>query len=255
MTARKRPPSVEPWYASWFDEDYQRVYRHRDVASAEAEVEFAIRALQLEADDRILDLCAGDGRHLVHLLRRGFRRVVGSDLSPAQLHVARGRLREIVSAPALVRADMRATVVAGMDAVLNFFTSFGYFEREAEDARVLVAIHDALRPGGRLLLDLANKPQVLATYHARSERVVDGEPVVEHRYFDPHTQRMEKTIAILREEGDVVRRESVRLYDRTELERMLADAGLTVDRVYGEFDGRPWGEETPRMIVTGTRPV
>ena len=67
------------------------------------------------------------------------------------------------------------TVEAGsFDWVLNFFTSFGYFERERENFRVLEEIVRILAPGGRFLIDLMNLDSTLA--HLREyERREEGE--------------------------------------------------------------------------------
>ena len=42
------------------------------------------------------------------------------------------------------------------DLVFNFFTSFGYFETARENDNALRTLKNALRPGGRLVLDYLN---------------------------------------------------------------------------------------------------
>ena len=55
-----------------------------------------------------------------------------------------------------VRGDMRTLRYEHeFDAVLNWFTSFGYFDSQTNDA-VLAGFARALRPGGRLLLEMHN---------------------------------------------------------------------------------------------------
>src|SRR5215470_10331744 len=43
------------------------------------EVDLLIRTVGLERNDRILDLCCGQGRHSLELARRGFPHVTGLD--------------------------------------------------------------------------------------------------------------------------------------------------------------------------------
>ena len=89
--------------------------------------------------------------------RRAFEaagaRCVGLDLSAALLRVARG----VTGAP-LVRADMRALPVrpASMDLTVNLFTSFGYFERDAEHAAALGEMVATVRPRGWFVIDFLN---------------------------------------------------------------------------------------------------
>ena len=53
-----------------------------------------------------------------------------------------------------VHADMRELDERDRyDAVVNLFTAFGYFEEEADDARVLGNVARALKPGGAFLID------------------------------------------------------------------------------------------------------
>lgn len=242
-----------PWYASWFDEDYQTVYAHRDMASAEGEAAFAVRALALRPSERILDLCAGDGRHLVHLLRWGYRRAFGSDLSSAQLRAARQRCLAYVCSPPLVRADMRSVIAAELDAVLSFFTSFGYFESDDENTAVLHAVAAMLRVGGRFFVDLPNRDFLLAHLAPRSERTVGGWTVLEERRYISATRRVEKTITVCKPEGRLARRESVRLYSRQEFAALLDAAGMTCREVFGDFSGLPYGADSERMIIIAVR--
>ncbi|MBP9891889.1 MAG: class I SAM-dependent methyltransferase, partial [Planctomycetes bacterium] len=45
------------------------------------EVDLLIKATGLEPNDKILDLCCGQGRHSLELARRGYRHVTGVDRS------------------------------------------------------------------------------------------------------------------------------------------------------------------------------
>ena len=61
-----------------------------------------------------------------------------------------------------VQGDLRELPFDGrFDAVLNWFTSFGYFDDEG-NRRVLEGFHRALRPGGTLLLEQASRGFSLA---------------------------------------------------------------------------------------------
>ena len=44
-------------------------------------------------------------------------------------------------------------------------------------------------------------------------------------------------------------REDVRLYEPEEVRELLAGVGLEVEGTDGEFDGRPFDEDSPRQIV------
>ena len=131
------------------------------------------------------------------------------------------------------------------------FTSFGYFEDEAENQRVLDGVARALRPGGRFFVDTLNRDGLMRRFQERDWRQLpDGSFSLEHRRFDVHTGRSEADWYFIGANGD--RRHqfhSVRLYTLQELASMLGRAGLRVRRAWGNFDGSELSMHSPRMIV------
>lgn len=239
------------WYATAFGPLYPVLYAHRDAASARREAAFAAECLQLDTPHRVLDLCCGNGRHLVHLSART-PHAVGIDFSPQLLTIARRTLPRSVP---LLRADMRALPFqAAFDAVFSFFTSFGYFVDEAENAAAARALANALKPGGRFFLDHLNATHVTKTLVPRSGRDQGEYHIAEERWIDPVARRVNKRTSVTRR-GEPIGEttESVRMYAEEELTAILRDAGLEIDTVFGDYDGEPPDAERPRMILTGHR--
>jgi SAM-dependent methyltransferase len=135
-----------------FGEDYD--YFMADVLGPErsdADADVIARLLALEPGMRILDVPCGDGRIGGRLAQRGGA-VTGIDREKRFLARARSQYREAT----FELGDMRALGYAGeFDAVVNWFTSFGYFDSATNDA-VLAGFARALRPGGQLVLELHN---------------------------------------------------------------------------------------------------
>ena len=102
----------------------------------------------VDAGASILDLCCGVGRHAVELARLGYR-VTGVDRTSGYLDEARERAKDAGVEVELVEEDMRSFRREGaFDAVLNLFTSFGYFEDRDDDRKVVRNIHSSLKEGG-----------------------------------------------------------------------------------------------------------
>jgi SAM-dependent methyltransferase len=241
----------EPWYTTAFDSLYPVLYAHRSVEAARREAAFALEQLHLRPGACLLDLCCGAGRHLVHLMQ-SHACLSGLDFSRDLLRIARAQLPPGVR---LVRGDMRALPYAeAFDGIVNFFTSYGYFEADEENQRVLKNIAAALRPGGRFFMDYLNPDNVRETLVPESERELAGFRVVEKRWIDPQTERVNKITRVYRDDAlHTETSESVRLYSFADMLCALRATGLNVSAVHGDFDGRPFSREAPRMLLTAER--
>ena len=240
------------WFERWFGEDYLLVYGHRDLVEAAAESAAACRALGLATGDLVLDLCCGSGRHDPALASRGCR-VVGIDYSLPLLRQAAALTAKSDPRPRYLRGDVRVLPFPEntFDAVLNMFTSFGYFT-DAENEALLGAIARILKPGGQFLIDYLNPPQVAATLSPLTERDWDTMRIREERSIDRKTCRVEKTITLSDGVSTRVFHESVRLYTEPEMRAMIARAGLEITRIAGSTAlDREYREDSERMVILG----
>ena len=190
----------------------------------------------------MLDLGCGAGRHLRVLGAEGFR-AFGCDLSRDLLGEAVRR-----GTGGLVGGDMRRLPFRSgrFDAVLCFFTSFGYFGKAEEEQSAT----KRRASNGGLLLDLMDAASVRRDLVPVSERAGPGFRVVEERGLSADGSRVEERVTL---HGDGATRswtESVRLYDPDEVEAMAADARLAPARRLGGFGPEPWRSgATPRCVL------
>ncbi len=244
------------WYREFFDDWYLRLYHELEhPEKVRKEVDFIVCALALPSKASVLDLCCGQGRHSLEMARRGYS-VTGVDLSEALLYAARQRAQQEGLSVNFIQSDMREIAFAdAFDAVINMFTSFGYLESETEDEKVLRRVAQALRQGGRFLLDVMNRDRLVRSFQAREWHAVDeGWLVLEERTFDPLSGRVETLwVAVTRDGVRYERRSSIRLYTASELRFMLERVGLKVTQLFGDYDGNPYGFDSQRLIVTAVK--
>jgi SAM-dependent methyltransferase len=223
------------WYEEFFDERYLRFYpvlRRHPVAPEEAAL--VLRMLGLEPGQRLLDLGCGTGRHSVALAQLGLE-VVGLDLSEALLARARASAAEAGVEVTWLRRDMRdLDDLDPFDACVSLYTAFGFFGDE-EDQEVLRQVAAALRPGGRLLLDLTNHLGYLRRFPAEVWRETDEAVTRERNRYDAlGGVLITARTAFLKQGGAVELPESrVRAYLPHEVQAMLRRAGFALERLLG----------------------
>lgn len=235
-----------------FDEDY--LYFYAELLTDErsdAEADVIWRAGDVRDGDAVLDLACGHGRIANRLAARGAR-VVGVDATPLFLERARNDAQARGVSVDYRQGDMRELSYENeFDVVVFWFTAFGYFGDDI-DRDVLRRICRALRPGGRLLMELNHGPVLMRGYlPAITMRRGDDVCVDEHS-FDPVTARIHTARTVVRDGRSRSFRFSVRLFAFPELRDWLLAAGFTrVDAFSG--DGQTLDENSRRMVVRATR--
>ncbi|MNY09302.1 dTDP-3-amino-3,4,6-trideoxy-alpha-D-glucopyranose [compost metagenome] len=237
------------WYQESFGNDYLLVYKHRDMQGAYHEVKKMVNWLELEQGARLLDLCCGMGRHSMALEEFGFE-VTGVDLSKVLLQEAikQGSDGHVT----WINGDMRDVPLSEpFDAIVNLFTSFGYFDEDEQNEQVLHEIYRLLKKKGRFIIDFLNPVYVKAHLVPQSERTEGDLTIRETRAIEDGCVR--KRIVISQKgEPDRHYLEQVKLYERPKFEAMLQKAGLRIDHVYGDYEGQTYSPETSsRMIFVG----
>ena len=238
------------WFRDWFGETYLSLYPHRNEAEADAGIRLFRREAAPEPGGRVLDLACGYGRHLERLRSAGYRST-GLDLSARLLRDAANRPGV---AGSLVRGDMRFLPFrdGAFDALVNFFTSFGYFASEEEDDLVVREMRRVLRAEGAFLLDYMNAPWVIANLEPETDVEAGGRRVRQQRWIEDG--RVIKRIEIFPTgEGGVpqVFHERVRLYGPDELGELLARHDLEVRARFGDYEGTPFDPKSPRLLLAG----
>lgn len=239
------PPEV-------FGEDYLYFYEDLlddELSSAQAELIWA--TLRLSDGDEVLDVPCGHGRIANRLAERGAR-VTGVDADVFFLARAREDAAERGVGVDYIHADMRELPWnERFDAVVNWFTSFGYFD-DAGNRAWLESVRRTLKPGGRLAIDVHSRDVFMRNRGAADVFEREGDLVVDRHRFDVESGREETERWIVRD-GKVRKTEySVRFYTFTELRSLLLDAGFSSVEGFGH-DGQPLTLDSRRMIVVATR--
>jgi len=239
----KRPERRE-----WFETFDERLWLRSD-ESGEEEARFIRDALKLRRGAAVLDAPCGAGRVAVHLARFGCR-VTGVDLRELFIRRARARFRRERLRGSFFAQDLRHLAFdRRFAAICNWGGSFGYFSDE-ENLDLVRRYARALRPGGRLIIDLLNREHLLRHF---ARRLAHGRLTLFNRW-DAARQRVHSTWVLRQDGRSRSSRLSMRFYTPRQMRDMLESAGFKVETLYGAA-GRRWSRASRRMIAVARRVV
>jgi SAM-dependent methyltransferase len=148
-----------------------------------------------------------------------------------------------------IQGDMRQIEFEDQfERAVMMFNSFGYFSDE-ENLDVLRRIARALVPGGWLGLDIGSRDGLMADFHPHYVSEKEDSLMINRFSFNVMTGRLHNDRIIIRDGVRKDRPFSIRLYSVSELRGLLAQAGLELDQVYGEWDARPFEFESGSMVA------
>jgi SAM-dependent methyltransferase len=244
------------WYE---DEDFWRemypyMFPAEKFGAAEEQISQILSLTGMEKG-AVLDLCCGPGRHALEFSRRGYR-VTGVDGIKFLLDRAKERAAESGEQVEWIHKDMREFAKPNaFDLAVNLWTSFGFFENETDDLRVLSNIFESLRPGGLFVIDLLGK-EIMARLPSltRSTEYPDGSLLVERRKICDGWSRVANEWILIKEAGARRFYFELTTYSGRELRERLFAAGFADVKLFGDLAGRPYDWEATRLIAMATRP-
>jgi ubiquinone/menaquinone biosynthesis C-methylase UbiE len=239
------------WWESYFDDRYLSEYSPLfSLESDRREVARLVDLLSLPLGAKVLDIPCGQGRHSHLLAEAGFE-VTGLDYSNYLLK--RARERGTGSRLRYVKGDMRrlpARWTGRFDAVVNLFTSFGFFQDPADDLRTISEFARVLRPGGILIWHGASRDGIMSGFLDRDWwRASDGTMVAHERTFDPLSGVLTIRVDWSDQTSSGERDHRIRLYTASYLTELLADVGLVTTEAYDSWSEEPLTRASSEMLL------
>lgn len=257
------PDIQESVKTSWCEDFFDDLFAEHCLATRTPDelagiVSFLKEKLQLHTGDMIFDQCCGIGTLSLEMAKRGYR-TYGVDLIPSYITTARTAALQTQSACHFATGDAGIyTPPYPCVAAINWWTSFGYFEDDRENLRMLAAARRSLMAGRRFALDYMNTPERLAQFKGHDstfwrvekpgcvvacETRIEGRMLVKDwRYEGADGKRVVK-------KGG-----GVKLYTQQDLTRLFKQAGFTGIRFYGSVKGEALSDTSPRCIVIAQNP-
>lgn len=225
---------------------------------SETEARFIRRVLRLRKGQRVLDVPCGAGRTSLGLAKLGLD-VTGVELRAMFVNRAKRRFRQEGLSGTFLAGDMRELDYDGeFHAVVNWFGSFGYFD-DATNLDVLRRFARAVRPGGRILIQQANRERIrrhlckeMHTTLGKTGRRGRGNVIIRNDW-NPKLERIEGTWTL---EVDGKREShwmSMRWYTPGQFKTLFKRVGLEMEMLYGSMLGEPYAPASPAIVVVGRK--
>ncbi|WP_010136408.1 class I SAM-dependent methyltransferase [Ochrovirga pacifica] len=232
------------WFSEWFNTHYYHIlYKNRNQQEARDFIENLVAFLKIPKSKTLLDLACGKGRHSIFLNSLGYK-VIGADLSKNSIEYANQFANKDLS---FVVQDMREPFLFSVDAVFNMFTSFGYFDDDAEDIKVLQNIANSLPDDGIAVIDYMNVNKVI-------ENLVSNE-VVTRDELQFHIRRKVKQGFIIKEidltdQGEEYHfMERVKAINLEKFTKYCQQANLTIQHTFGNYQLDPFNLQTSDRLI------
>ncbi len=246
---------VKPWHED--DSFWQTwgpfMFGAQRIADAVEEVTKIAKLLNIQPGASILDLGCGIGRISLEFARRGFR-VTGVDRTIRYLEQARQQAEKENLNVEFIHSDMRAFMRPdAFDSVVSMYTTFGYFENQADDRRVVNNIYISLKPAGTVLIDIHGKETLAKIFQERQWSEREGAILLQEHKVIQNWSWMQTRWILLKGNDRIESNFSHRLYSGTEMAALLTGCGFSRADIYGSFDGIPYDHLARRLVAVGRK--
>lgn len=234
------------WFERWFNTPYYHLlYNNRTHTEADLFIAKLIQYLNLEQKSKVWDLACGKGRHSIALNKLGYN-VIGTDLSEESINEAAKLENESLQ---FYKLDMRSPFrINYFDAVLNLFTSFGYFNDEKDDVKVFKSVSNSLKPNGIFVFDYLNRDWVVDNLQTQHEIVKNDVKFIINKEIQ--NDRVIKHIQVIDAGVTSNYSECVKLYTLDEIIKISEKANLVKENVFGDYELGSYSDKSSRMIIT-----
>ena len=210
-----------------------------DLAITSQEIDLFLNILKLSPEDKILDLCCGQGRHSLELGRRNFKNVEGLDRSHYLIQKAKAQEKKEDVNIRFKEGDARKIPYGSdcFDTVMILGNSFGYFETIQDDLRVLKEVFKILKPWGKLLIQITDGEYLSKNFQSRSWEWIDKKHFVcRERSLSLDKQRLISREIINHIEKGMIADQfyAERLYSQESLTHLLETAGFSDINFHGQ---------------------
>ena len=208
--------------------------------------------LDLKKDMFILDAPCGYGRHSLQLINDDYENIYGIDLNEKYIEGIKKNVRQdnnfkVCELNAIDFPDNY------FDVVINMFYSFGFYEKDEDNMRVLKEIYRVLKPSGKFLMHTdVNIPYIKKhPEYLMSNRILPNNKKLNiYEIYNEETKRIDGYWEILTKSNIEKNYYSMRVYNKKEFLENCKSVGFKNMKYYSDFNKNlQYSEDKPEMII------
>jgi len=212
------------------------------------ECQFIFEKCSLQKNKKLLDLACGHGRHSIGISELGLV-VTGLDMNPDFIRMA----NETAAKKSLIIDFIEGDILkmennAEFDTIILLYNSFGFFNRS--DGKVVMnLISKALKPGGRLLLDVKNKENVPKEIESRQTTRKGNDSMIDRISYEPIEGIVTNNRIYIKDGKKYNTPFSMQLYSYNELNELGQQNNFRIVNSFGSWKGEAWRSDARRIIL------
>ncbi|QEN07442.1 class I SAM-dependent methyltransferase [Oceanispirochaeta crateris] len=239
------------WFSDeWFWKTYGPImFDDQRLKNSVYEVERIMELCGIKKNDNVLDCCCGLGRHSLELAQKGCR-VSGLDLSQGYLDLAKAEAEKRSLKVDFIHKDARTIDYENQfDAIINMFTSFGYFDDPDEDLELLRKLHRALKPGASLFMEMMGKEILARDFEERTWFEREGIKIMLEYSVDLNWTELCNRWLFYKDDVMTEYSFSHRIFSASEMAAMLWKAGFSTIEIFGSFEKDLYDHNAKNLIL------
>jgi ubiquinone/menaquinone biosynthesis C-methylase UbiE len=222
----------------------------------EEEADTISRILRMKSGEALLDIACGYGRHAIVMAGKHGQVVTGIDISHGLIAAAKKNAAEKgLKIHYEIKRAADITWKNNFDSAIIVNNSFSLIAPEQAQT-VLEKTYRALKTGGRLFLDIDNKPfnYRYGEYAARWHHWPLGLTLQEVYFHQDLSVETNRDISLVKA-SDRIHEFIIfkRIYAENEIKELLAKTGFKVTQTYGDWDLTPLTEASPKMLLAAVK--
>ncbi|MBF9015636.1 MULTISPECIES: bifunctional 2-polyprenyl-6-hydroxyphenol methylase/3-demethylubiquinol 3-O-methyltransferase UbiG [unclassified Oceanispirochaeta] len=247
--------SEDSWFSDeWFWKNYGPImFDEERMASSAYEAKRIREICGLKEGASVFDCCCGMGRHSVEMAEAGCK-VTAVDLSPGYIEMARDAAKKHSVNVDFINQDIRSIDYQEcFDAVINMFSSFGYFDDPHEDLELLKKLHRSLKQGGTLFMEMSGKEVIARDFEERTWFEREGLKILLEYSVDLNWTELCNHWLFFKDDKMTEYSFSHRIFSAAEMADLLWKAGFSTIEIYGDFEQSPYDHKAKNLILVGRK--